>query len=225
MASNTELTQHLSRSESLAPRGHHHWLLAIPSRDKLIRVLGYMLDEAEFLSPYGIRSLSRYHADHPYVFDAGGRHIRVGYTPAESDTGLFGGNSNWPRSHLVSGQLSAHRSPGALSPPYGDDLKVELPTGSGNWCNLQQVADELSLRLTRLFLPDGDGRRPCYGNVPQYCNDPEFSNLVLFHEYFDGDTGRGLGAEHQTGWTALVVRCLESVSNISFKRHGTQQDG
>ncbi len=95
MASNTELTQHLSRSESLAPRGHHHWLLAIPSRDKLIRVLGYMLDEAEFLSPYGIRSLSRYHADHPYVFDAGGRHIRVGYTPAESDTGLFGGNSNW----------------------------------------------------------------------------------------------------------------------------------
>ncbi|MFO7645470.1 MAG: hypothetical protein R6W95_13885 [Desulfosarcina sp.] len=224
MANHTELAQHISRPESFDSWGHHHWLLAIPSRDKLIRVLGYMLDEHEFLSPFGIRSLSRYHADHPYVFDAGGRHMRVGYTPAESDTGLFGGNSNWrgpiwfPVNYLLIEALERYHH------HYGDDLKVELPTGSGNWCNLQQVADELSLRLTRLFMPDGDGRRPCYGNAPQYCGNPDFKDLVLFHEYFDGDTGKGLGAEHQTGWTALVVRCLESVMNISFKRDGMQQD-
>ncbi len=224
MANNNELAQHISRSESLDPREHHHWLLAIPSRDKLIRVLGYMLDEQEFLSPYGIRSLSRYHADHPYIFDVGDQQIRVGYTPAESDTGLFGGNSNWrgpiwfPVNYLLIEALERYHH------HYGDDLKVELPTGSGNWCNLQQVADDLSLRLTRLFLPDGHGRRPCYGNTPRYCATPDFKNLVLFHEYFDGDTGRGLGAEHQTGWTALVVRCLENVRNSSTNRPRIQQD-
>ena len=224
MDNNAELAQHISRLEPATPQGHQHWLLAIPSREKLTRVLGYMLNEDEFLSPFGIRSLSRYHADHPFVFEAGGRKMEVTYAPGESDTGIFGGNSNWrgpiwfPVNYLIIEALERYHH------HYGDDLKVELPTGSGNWCNLQQVADELSLRLTRLFLPDGDGRRPCYGNAPRYRNDPVFRDLVLFHEYFNGDTGKGLGAEHQTGWTALVVRFLESVRNKSETRQRTQKE-
>jgi len=209
------LEQHISGAQAGHSREHRHWLLAIPSREKLIRVLRYMLDESEFLSPYGIRSLSRFHADHPYVFNAGGQEMRVAYTPCESNAGLFGGNSNWrgpiwfPVNYLIVEALERYHH------YYGDDLKVELPTGSGNWCNLQQVADDISRRLVRLFLPDENGRRPCHGNNPCYCEDPDRRDLVLFHEYFDGDTGKGLGASHQTGWTALVVRCIEGVSKYT----------
>jgi len=180
--------------------------------------LRYMLDESEFLSPFGIRSLSKYHARHPYVFNACGQEMRVAYTPGVSDTGLFGGNSNWrgpiwfPVNYLIVEALERYHH------HYGDGLKVELPTGSGHWCNLQQVADEISRRLIRLFLPDEQGQRPCLGDHRGRCEYPDGKDLVLFHEYFDGDTGKGLGASHQTGWTALVARCIESVRIEEGKR-------
>ncbi|MDT8379962.1 MAG: hypothetical protein RQ739_13825 [Desulfotignum sp.] len=217
MANNAELAQHISRTKTPHLQEHEHWMLAIPSKEKLIRVLQYMLDESEFLSPYGIRSLSKFHADHPYVFNAGGQEMRVNYNPGESNTGLFGGNSNWrgpiwfPVNYLIIEALESYHH------HYGEDLKVELPTNSGNWCNLQEVADEISRRLTLLFLPDKGGQRPCHGENVHCYESADFRNPVLFHEYFDGDTGKGLGACHQTGWTALVVRCIENVRNRQQK--------
>jgi hypothetical protein len=184
-------------------------LLAIPTRDRLQRVLRYVLDEAEFLSPHGIRSVSRVHKDHPYELDVHGMTHRVDYVPAEGNTGLFGGNSNWrgpiwfPINYLVLEALERYHH------FYGDDLKVECPVGSGRLLNLQQVAEELQDRLAQLFLPDADGRRPCHGDDARYATDPHWKDLVLFHEYFHGDSGRGVGASHQTGWTALVLRCIE----------------
>ena len=183
-----------------------HRLLAIPSRERLLRVLRYMLDENEFLSPYGIRSVSRVHQEKPYSFQAGGQEWRVAYVPGESDTGLFGGNSNWrgpiwfPINYLLIEALERYHH------FYGDGLKVECPTGSGRLMSLEQVARELGRRLARIFLADGEGRRPCHGDDPRYSRDPHWRDLLLFHEYFHGDTGRGLGASHQTGWTALVAR-------------------
>ena len=195
-----------SAHEGAPPHGHR--LLAIPSRERLERVLAYALDEREFLSPHGLRSLSRWHRDHPYVFPVDGGEGRVDYEPAESTTGLFGGNSNWrgpvwfPVNYLFVEALERyHRF-------YGDSLRVEFPTGSGNRLNLHEVAQQLAARLVNLFLPDEHGRRACHGEDPRFATDPAWKELLLFHEYFDGDTGRGLGASHQTGWTALVTRCL-----------------
>ncbi|MDB4899105.1 MAG: hypothetical protein JWN53_913, partial [Gemmatimonadetes bacterium] len=191
---------------------HAHRLLAIPSRERLTRVLRYLLDENEFLSPFGIRSVSRVHRDHPFVFHHGGEEFRVDYAPAEGTTGLFGGNSNWrgpiwfPMNFLLIEALEKYDH------FYGDGLTVECPVGSGAMMTLGQVARELSARLARLFLADGHGRRPCHGDDARYAADPHWRDLLLFHEYFDGDTGRGLGASHQTGWTSLVVRCLDSVA-------------
>jgi hypothetical protein len=187
-------------------------LLAIPTRERLQRVLGYVLDESEFLSPHGIRSVSRVHKDRPYELDVHGEIHRVDYVPAEGTTGLFGGNSNWrgpiwfPINYLVLEALERYHH------FYGDDLKVECPVGSGRLLNLQQVAEELQDRLARLFLPDAAGQRPCHGGEARYAGDPHWKDLVLFHEYFHGDTGRGVGASHQTGWTALVLRCIEDVA-------------
>jgi hypothetical protein len=186
-------------------------LLAIPTRERLVRVLRYMLDEHEFLSPHGIRSLSKIHEKTPFVFKADGEQYRVTYTPGESDTSMFGGNSNWrgpiwfPLNYLIIEALERYHY------FYGDDLKVECPTGSGNMMNLRDVATEIARRLSSLFLPDGSGARPCHGNDMRYADDPHWKNLVLYYEYFHGDTGRGCGANHQTGWTALVVRCLEKM--------------
>ncbi|MBI4179587.1 glucosidase [bacterium] len=183
-------------------------LLAIPSRERLERVLRYLLDEDEFLSPYGIRSMSRVYKDHPYVFRIDGHEWKVAYDPADSSTGLFGGNSNWrgpvwfPMNYLIIEALERFHH------FYGDSLKVECPVGSGRKMNLREVAREISKRLGRLFLPDKNGRRPCHGNETPYAKDPHWKNLALFYEYFDGDTGRGIGASHQTGWTSLVTRCL-----------------
>jgi hypothetical protein len=189
--------------------GHGHRLLAIPSRDRLERVLRRMLDEDEFLAPYGIRSMSKSHsADHPYVLRLGGEEFRVQYTPGESDTGLFGGNSNWrgpiwmPVNYLLIEALERYHH------FYGNTLKVECPVGSGTMMNLRQVAREIGARLSRIFLLDGDGRRPFWGDGPQW-KDSHFREHVLFHEYFDPDTGRGCGASHQTGWTAMIARLLE----------------
>jgi len=204
-----DLSQHISYVET--PGGTHphaHHLLAIPSRARLERVLRYLLDESEFLSPHGIRSLSSHHAQHPYVYRAGDAVFRVEYDPAESTTGLFGGNSNWrgpiwfPVNYLLMEALERYHH------FYGDTFKVECPTGSGHMVPLNEVAAELRRRLASIFLPDGNGRRPCHGQCNRYAEDPHWRNLVLFYEYFHGDSGRGLGASHQTGWTALVTRCI-----------------
>ena len=184
-------------------------LTALLTRERLERVLARMLDEDEFLSPYGIRSLSRYHAEHPFVLEADGREFSIGYEPAESEGELFGGNSNWrgpvwfPINFLIiEGLQRFHHY-------YGDDLTVECPTGSGNRMTLDQVACELSRRMMRLFERDADGRRPIHGVDEKLQSDPHFRDHVLFHEYFHGDTGRGLGASHQTGWTGLVAKLLQ----------------
>jgi mannosylglycerate hydrolase MGH1-like protein/glycosyl hydrolase family 63 len=187
-------------------------LLALPSRDRLVKVLRYLLDENEFFSPYGIRSVSRIHRDQPYLIEVNGTTHRVDYDPGESSTGLFGGNSNWrgpvwfPLNYLLLEALERFHH------FYGPDLTVECPVGSGRMLNLQEVAAELGGRLANLFLADPDGRRPCHGDEARYARDPHWNQLVLFHEYFHGDTGRGVGASHQTGWTALVVRCIEDLA-------------
>ncbi len=197
---------------------HAHRLLAVPSRERLERVLRYLLDESEFLSPYGIRSVSRVHEGAPYVFHVGGEEFRVAYDPAEGTSGLFGGNSNWrgpiwfPVNYLLIESLEK------FDHFYGDSFKVECPVGSGTMLTLAEVARELSTRLTRLFLPDAQGRRPVHGDETQYTDDDAWRELVLFYEYFHADTGRGVGASHQTGWTALVTRCLESVASARAPR-------
>jgi hypothetical protein len=183
-------------------------LLAIPSRERLVRVLRVALDENEFLSPYGFRSVSRVHRDHPFVLTANGQEFRVDYAPGESDSGQFGGNSNWrgpvwfpPNFLLIEALERYHHF-------YGDALRVECPTGSGRMLHLGEVARELGVRMSRLFLADAEGRRPCHGDETRYASDPHWKDLVLFHEYFHGDTGRGIGASHQTGWTALAVKLI-----------------
>ena len=192
--------------------GHGHRMLAIPSRERLERVLRYMLDESEFLSPYGIRSVSRVHRDNPYVFHAGGQEFRVEYDPAEGTSGLFGGNSNWrgpiwfPVNFLLIEALERYDH------FYGPSFRVECPVGSGQMMTLGEVARELSMRLVRIFVPDERGHRPCHGADARHARDPHFRDLVLYNEYFHGDTGRGVGASHQTGWTALVARCVEGLA-------------
>ena len=192
--------------------------LAIPSEERLRRVLRTLLHEEEFLSPYGIRSISRVHARAPFVFRSGGEEWRVEYAPGESTTGLFGGNSNWrgpiwfPINYLLVEALERyHRF-------YGDALQVECPTGSGRTMNLQQVAHEIARRLSSIFLPGEGGGRPVHAGDPRYASDPHWRDLCLFYEYFHGDTGRGLGASHQTGWTALVARLLEDLARARTDR-------
>jgi hypothetical protein len=183
-------------------------LASILDETKLRRVLSTMLDENEFLSEFGIRSLSRYHAEHPYVFCTGGQEYRVSYLPAESDTGMFGGNSNWrgPIWMPVNGLIIRALLQYYLY--YGDDFKVECPTGSGRRMTLYQVAEELSRRLANMFLKDTNGRRPVYGGSQKFQGDPHWRDLILFYEYFHGDNGAGLGASHQTGWTGIVARLM-----------------
>jgi Mannosylglycerate hydrolase MGH1-like glycoside hydrolase domain len=187
-------------------------LLAIPSRARLERVLKYMLDENEFLSPYGIRSVSRHHGQYPFTMQFDGEWRRVDYEPAESTAGLFGGNSNWrgpiwfPLNYLLIEALERYHH------FYGDRLQVECPTGSGIRMNLAQVAHELNRRLAAIFLPDESGWSAWQGPIRRYAEDPHWQNLNLFYEYFHGDNGAGLGASHQTGWTALVVRAIEDLN-------------
>ena len=194
-----------------AKHGHSRRLLAIPSRERLLRMLQYLLDENEFLSSYGIRSVSRIHRDKPYLFRLDGHEYRVDYEPGESRTGLFGGNSNWhgpiwfPMNFLLIEALERYHH------FYRDSLLVDFPTGSSRKMNLKQVARELSGRLAKLFLPGPNGRRPCHGEDGRYAQDPHWRDLLLFHEYFHAETGRGLGASHQTGWTSLVIHMLENM--------------
>jgi hypothetical protein len=187
-------------------------LLAVPSRERLTRVLRYVLDENEFLSPYGVRSLSRAHREQPFVLSADGHEHRVSYVPGDSDSWLFGGNSNWrgpvwfPVNYLLVEALERYHH------FYGDSLQVECPTGSGRLVTLDVAAGEIASRLTRIFLANAKGERPCHGGNARYATDPHFKDLLLFSEYFHGDDGHGVGASHQTGWTALVTACLEGVA-------------
>ena len=189
-------------------------LLSPLSKERLKRVLGYLLDENEFLSPYGIRSLSRYHQSHPFIFDVGGQTNSVSYLPAESNTGMFGGNSNWRgpiwmpvNSLIIRGLLNFYAF-------YGDDFTVECPTGSGNWMTLFEVAREISRRLANIFLKDKSERRPVYGGAAKFQEDPHWRDLILFYEYFHGDNGAGLGASHQTGWTGTIARLMDIFGRI-----------
>ncbi len=187
-------------------------LLAIPSIDRFRKLLAYMLDEKEFLSDYGIRSLSAIHRDQPFVFQYDGGEERVTYVPGESDSYFFGGNSNWrgpiwfPINYLIIQSLRTYHE------YYGDSFLVECPTGSGIMMNLQEVAEELERRLIKLFQKDEKGTMPCHGEDPLYVENEHWQSLPLFYEYFHGDSGRGLGASHQTGWTALVATMLEHQS-------------
>jgi len=184
-------------------------LLAIPSKQRLTSLLRYLLDEEEFLSPYGIRSLSKVHKDHPFVLKLpNGYEDSVHYMPGESDTHMFGGNSNWRGPIWLCMNFLIVEALQRYHYYYGDLFQVECPVGSGVMMSLDQVADELSQRMIKLFTPDEKGHRPCHGGAEQYASDPEWKDLVLFYEYFHGDTGRGCGASHQTGWTALVLNCM-----------------
>ena len=213
-----EVARHIACMRPRESDGHIKRLLAIPTRERLVRVLRYMLDETEFMAPHGIRSVSRVHREQPYEFDVMGSPYRVDYVPAEGNTGLFGGNSNWrgpiwfPVNFLLLEALERYHH------FYGDDLTVECPVGSGRMLTLVQVAQELEARLARIFLADVAGRRPCHGQDARWSEDPHWKDLVLFHEYFDGENGRGVGASHQTGWTALVVRCIEDMVRQREKR-------
>jgi hypothetical protein len=180
-------------------------LLSILNKQKLQRVLGYLLDENEFLGKHGIRSLSRYHLDHPFLFWVGGQEYKVQYLPAESNTGMFGGNSNWRGPVWMPVNMLIIRSLLNLYAFYGDDFKVECPTGSGRYMTLYEVADEIQRRLSATFLRDASGRRPVYGGTEKFQQDPHWRDLILFYEYFHGDNGAGLGASHQTGWTGTIA--------------------
>ncbi|MCU1258382.1 MAG: hypothetical protein JWO80_1267, partial [Bryobacterales bacterium] len=207
-----DMKSQISYMETTKHGDHKHRLLAIPSRDRLTRVLRTVLDENEFLSPYGIRSLSKIHDKHPYVLRVDGEERRVAYEPGESHSGLFGGNSNWrgpiwfPMNYLLIESLERYFH------FFGEEFKVECPTGSGVMKNLQEVAYELNTRLGRLFLPDKTGWSPWQGELRLFADNPHWRDLTCFYEYFHGDTGRGCGASHQTGWTALIARCLEDMA-------------
>jgi hypothetical protein len=188
--------------------GERH-LLSLLRGHRMKMLLKRMLDESEFLSDYGVRALSKHHEQHPYVFDCVGQRLSVQYKPAESDSGLFGGNSNWrgpiwfPVNYLLIESLQKFHH------YYGDDFKVECPTGSGNFITIEEVAEELTRRLGRIFLRDEHGRRAVFGEHPKLQNDPHFRDHVLFYEYFHGDNGRGVGASHQTGWTGAIAKLLK----------------
>jgi hypothetical protein len=197
---------------------HDRGIMAIVNPERLRRILSRMLDDAEFLGPYGIRALSRFHAEHPYVFPVHGEEYRVSYLPAESDTGMFGGNSNWrgPIWMPVNGLIIR-----ALLNYYlyfGDGFKVECPTGSGNLMNLFEVAGEIGNRLISIFLPDERGERPVFGGVHKFQQDPHWRDNLLFYEYFHGDNGAGIGASHQTGWTGLVAGFIRLFGRLDQKQ-------
>jgi hypothetical protein len=192
-------------------------LLSILNKKKLERVLGYLLDENEFLGPHGIRSLSRYHLDHPFSVWVGNQEYRVGYLPAESDTGMFGGNSNWRGPVWMPVNVLILRGLLNLYTFFGDDFKVQCPTGSGRYMTLFEVAREIQGRLVGTFTRDASGRRPVYGGTKKFQEDPHWRDLILFYEYFHGDNGAGLGASHQTGWTGLVAAVLDIFGRVNAK--------
>ena len=210
-----ELIEHIAPADKRFLGYADRRLLAVCNKTKIERILAYMLDENEFFGPYGIRSLSRYHLEHPFCFRVGQEEYRVQYLPAESNTGMFGGNSNWRgpvwvpvNALLIRGLLNLYQF-------YGDDFKVECPTGSGKMLTLFEVAKEISRRLASIFLRDKSGRRPVYGGTKKFQQDPHWKDYILFYEYFHGDNGAGLGASHQTGWTGVIARSLDLFARLS----------
>src|SRR5262249_42001124 len=195
---------------SLHPTGPGHFgvaergIIALVDQNRLRRILTRMLDEGEFLSPYGIRSLSRYHAEHPYVINVGGSEYRVDYLPAESNTGMFGGNSNWRGPIWMPVNVLIIRALLQFYEYYGDNFRIECPTGSGKLMNLFEVSRDIAHRLESIFCRDDNGRRPVYGGTEKFQRDPHWRDHILFYEYFHGDNGAGLGASHQTGLTRLL---------------------
>ncbi len=210
--------------DSMHPMGPGHYgvaergLFALLNPERLRRVLTKMLDENEFLSPYGIRSISKFHEQHPYVYYVNGEEYRVSYLPAESDNGMFGGNSNWRGPIWMPVNAMIIRALLNFYLYYGDDFQIECPTGSGNMMNLFDVSKEISDRLTRIFLRDERGRRPTYGGMEKYQSDPLWHDHILFFEYFHGDSGAGLGASHQTGWTGLVAKFIQLYGHLDAQR-------
>lgn len=186
--------------------------------ERLRRILTRMLDENEFLSPYGIRALSRYHREHPYIFKVHGEEYRVQYLPAESDSGLFGGNSNWRGPVWMPVNVLIIRSLLSYYLYYGDSFRIECPTGSGRMMNLFEVGQDIARRLTRIFLRDPAGRRPVYGDTQKFQTDLHWMDLILFYEYFHGDNGAGIGASHQTGWTGLVAKLIDLFGRLDPAR-------
>ncbi len=200
--------------KAMHPTGPGHYgvadrgILSLLTQERLRRILTKMLDENEFLGPYGIRSLSKFHEQHPYVFHVQGQEYRVDYLPAESNTGMFGGNSNWrgPVWMPVNGMII--RALMQYYTFYGNDFTIECPTGSGHLMNLYQVAEEITGRLAKIFLRNEQGKRPVYGGSEKFQSDPYWRDHILFYEYFHGDNGAGLGASHQTGWTGTIARFM-----------------
>jgi hypothetical protein len=204
-----ELLKHIAPADESFVGYAERRLLSVCNKQKIERILAYMLDENEFFGPYGIRSLSRYHLEHPFVFNLGGQEYKVQYLPAESNTGMFGGNSNWRgpvwmpvNALLIRGLLNLYQF-------YGDEFKVECPTGSGKYMTLFEVAKEIARRLSSIFLRDASGKRPVYGGARKFQEDPHWKDFLTFYEYFHGDNGTGLGAGHQTGWTGIIARTLD----------------
>jgi len=219
----TDLLDNLKRRpdllQSIHPTGvGGRGIAALVNPDRLRRILSRMLDENEFLSPYGIRALSRYHAEHPYAFKAGGNEYSVKYLPAESDSGMFGGNSNWRGPVWMPVNALLIRALLSFYLYYGDNFRIECPTRSGNLMNLFEVAREVANRLTRIFLRDASGRRPVYGGAQKFQTDPLWKDYLLFYEYFHGDNGAGLGASHQTGWTGIVAKLIELFGRLDAEQ-------
>jgi hypothetical protein len=215
-----DLTHHMACMRTAGASARR--LLSIANREQLVSILRYMLDEREFLSPYGIRALSRFHRENPYTLRVNGTEHRVDYQPGESCTGLFGGNSNWrgpiwfPVNFLLIESLQKFHH------YFGESFTVEFPTGSGKMLTLWEVAAELARRLMRIFSRDEDGRRPLSGTSNKFQSDPHWRDLILFHEYFHGDSGAGLGASHQTGWTGLIAKLMQQSGE---RRKGKETDG
>jgi hypothetical protein len=209
---------------SMHPTGPGHFgvaergIVALVNPDRLRRILSRMLDENEFLGPYGIRSLSRFHEKHPYVFHVEGKEYRVDYLPAESNTGMFGGNSNWRGPVWIPVNTLIIRSLQQFYMYYGDSFRIECPTGSGKLMNLFEVSKEISDRLGRIFLRDEKGRRPVFGGSEKFQADPHWRDRILFYEYFHADNGAGLGANHQTGWTGVVAKLMQMYALMDPKR-------
>ncbi len=223
-----QLLQRFQRMQKLLNRAHatgpkhrgyaDRGIFALVDQERLTRILSRLLDEREFLSPHGIRSVSRWHADHPYVFHAGGRDYQVSYLPAESDSGLFGGNSNWRGPVWMPVNVAVLRGLLNYYAYYGDDFRVECPTGSGRRMNLYQVAKEISDRIASIFLRDASGRRPVFGGSERFQNDPHWRDNLLFYEYFHGDNGAGIGASHQTGWSGSVAALMQYFARNDMRR-------
>jgi hypothetical protein len=210
--------------KSMHPTGPEHLgvnergIIALLTPERLRLILSKMLDENEFLSPYGIRSLSKFHEQHPYILNVGGQEYRVDYLPAESNTGMFGGNSNWRGPVWMPVNVMLVRALLNFYLYYGDNFKIECPTGSGKMMNLFEVSKDIADRLTRIFLRGEHGQRPVYGGTEKFQSDPHWRDHILFYEYFHGDNGAGLGASHQTGWTGCVAKLIQLYGIIDATR-------